>query len=192
RIALTRSAGCIGVEVEGERARSAVTIDLMRMEVAAEGEAVPALRPRHSVSGDNRGAREVALERVSDEGLLSAIHPIAERDDREVGRPGIAETELLRPITAGSRRVPLIIEVVGKVQHVEDIGRERMRFARPKLIGVEEVDARRRKRSAVGTSCLPHAAAVYQRSRFVVVDPRSRQMVPLADDMVQLYHHLVW
>ena len=78
--------------------------------------------------------------------MAVAINRISKRDDREIRRPGIAETQLRVPIAAGSWRVSLTIIVVCEVQNVQDIGRKRMRFAHPKLVGVEEVDARRRKR----------------------------------------------
>ena len=117
-VALTRSAGRIGVEVERERAGSAVAIDLVRVEIASEREAVPAFRPGHRVAGDNGGPREVPLEGVTDEGFVVAVHRISERDERKIRGPGIAETQLRVPIAGGRRRVPLIIEVVGEVQNV--------------------------------------------------------------------------
>ena len=107
-----------------------MAVDLLRPEVAAKGEAMPAPRPSYGITDESRGTHKVSLKVVADKGLSVTIYAtapcIGESDKRKVGGAGAPEAEQRIPISRGGRLIAIPIPVISQVQHVQDIRRKRM------------------------------------------------------------------
>jgi len=64
-VALRRGSGGIVREAERERSRAAVAVHLLRMEIAAERDVVPSLRPSYGVANNRGKTGGVSLESIT-------------------------------------------------------------------------------------------------------------------------------
>src|ERR1700737_1220326 len=178
-------------EAKRQGPRAACIVDLVSLKFSTEREVVSPLCPGNGVANDGIRGRKLALPGIAQKCFRMTGGPISKTDYRKVVRTGIAKPELLIPVAGVRGLTGVVVNAVGKVRNIQNLGSEGVGLAEPKLVVPVELIASVGKRTSGFRPRLPDTTPIHEGAWSVIVNPRSRQTVLFPQHVVQLDHKLI-